>query len=115
MVDRIDPDPLTAILKAVSDPSRRKILTILVQEGPMRVGELAGRFAMSLNAVSKHIKALEEAGLVERRTEWRDHIISANLEPAQAIDAWFAQLRSSWDMRLDRLSDLMSKETTDDD
>lgn len=110
MVDRITHDPLTEILKAVADPTRRAILTILVQEGPMRVGELAGRFAMSLNAVSKHIKALEEAGLVNRRTEWREHIISADMEPTRAIDEWFAQLRSVWTMRLERLADVINEE-----
>ncbi|MEM9580929.1 MAG: helix-turn-helix domain-containing protein, partial [Pseudomonadota bacterium] len=58
MVERIDPHPLDAILKAASDPTRRAILTLLAQEGPLRVTDIHRRFDMSLNSVSKHIKVL---------------------------------------------------------
>lgn len=115
MVERSDHEPLTQILKAVSDPSRRTIMTILVQEGPMRVTELAGRFDMSLNAVSKHIKALEGAGLVSRRTEWREHLIEPQMDRLRLIDEWFAQLRSTWEMRLERLAEIISKENENDE
>ena len=81
MVDRSESDSLSEVLKAASDPNRRKILTILVQEGPLRVTDLAHRFEMSLNAVSKHIKVLEKAGLVSRRTEWREHLIAPEMAP----------------------------------
>lgn len=111
----MDDDRLTLILKAVSDPTRRAILTILVQEGPARVTDLASRFDMSLNSVSKHIKALEGAGLVSRRTEWREHLIAPEMAPLERIDAWFGQLRSTWEMRLDRLAALMAEEDDDDD
>jgi DNA-binding transcriptional ArsR family regulator len=110
MVERDDDDRLTELLKAASDPTRRAILTILAQEGPVRVTALAARFDMSLNAVSKHIKALERAGLVSRRTEWREHLIAPEMEPLRLIDTWFGQLRSIWEMGLDHLADLMSKE-----
>lgn len=109
MVEREDDARLTEILKAASDPTRRAILTILVQEGPARVTDLAGRFAISLNAVSKHIKALEKAGLVTRRTDWREHLIAPEMEPLRLIDDWFGRLRSTWDARLDRLGDLMTE------
>jgi len=110
MVEREETDPLTEALKAASDPTRRAILTILVQEGPARVTDLAGRFDMSLNAVSKHIKTLERAGLVSRRTEWREHLIAPEMGPLRLIDDWFGQLRSTWEMRLDRLATLMTEE-----
>ncbi|WP_172300388.1 helix-turn-helix transcriptional regulator [Pseudoruegeria sp. HB172150] len=115
MVEREDSDRLTEVLKAASDPNRRRILTILVQEGPLRVTDLAGRFDMSLNSVSKHIKALEKAGLVSRKTEWREHLIAPEMEPLRLIDAWFAELRSSWDMRLEHLAAIFSEENDDDD
>lgn len=115
MVDLNDSERLTEILKAVADPNRRRILTILVQEGPARVTDLASRFDMSLNAVSKHIKALEKAGLVSRKTEWREHLIAPEMAPLKLIDAWFGQLRSTWEMRLDRLADIMRKEDENDD
>ena len=106
---------LSAILKAASDPSRRRILTLLVQEGPMRVTELAGHFDVSLNAVSKHIKVLEAAGLVSRLKEWRDHVIRAELGPLNEIDHWFKQLRWAWDARLEKLDQLMTQGDTDND
>lgn len=114
MVERTEPDRLTSILKAASDPTRRAILTLLVQHGAMRVTELAEHFEMSLNSVSKHIKVLENAGLVSRKTFWREHLIEANLEPIGEIDHWFSQLRLLWDVRLEALDDLITKETSDD-
>ena len=100
----VEQSALTEILKAASDPSRREILTLLAQHGPTRVTEIAARFEMSLNAVSKHIKVLEAAGLVFRRTQWREHLIEVQLGPLSAVDQWFRQLRSIWDLRLDALS-----------
>ncbi|MDF0602589.1 metalloregulator ArsR/SmtB family transcription factor [Psychromarinibacter sp. C21-152] len=114
MVERDDSDRLTDILKAASDPNRRRILTILVQEGPLRVTDLAGRFDMSLNSVSKHIKALERAGLVSRKTEWREHLIAPEMGPLRLIDDWFAELRSTWEMRLERLAELFAEDDDDD-
>ena len=107
-------DPLTEILKATSDPTRRGILTLLAQSGPTRVTEIAARFDISLNAVSKHIKVLEQAGLVSRRTLWREHLIEVQMTPLALIDQWFAALRSIWALRLEKLDDLLTKEQTDD-
>ncbi len=109
MVEQSNTPDLTEILKAASDPSRREILTLLAQQGPTRVTEIAARFEMSLNAVSKHIKVLESAGLVSRRTLWREHLIEVRLDPLSAVDAWFRQLRSIWDLRLDALSHLLEE------
>ncbi|MGB3177250.1 MAG: metalloregulator ArsR/SmtB family transcription factor [Albidovulum sp.] len=105
---------LTEILKAAADPTRRAVLTLLAQNGPTRVTEIAARFEMSLNAVSKHIKVLESAGLVSRRTAWREHLIEVRMEPLNEIDRWFSGLRSIWAMRLDALETLLTKETDDD-
>jgi DNA-binding transcriptional ArsR family regulator len=113
MVER-DDTQLTEILKAASDPTRREILTLLAQNGPTRVTEIAARFEMSLNAVSKHIKVLEGAGLVSRRTFWREHLIEVRMEPLNQIDLWFRDLRSIWELRLEALSTLLTQETSDD-
>jgi DNA-binding transcriptional ArsR family regulator len=101
---------LSEILKAVGDTTRRSILTTLVQEGASRVTDLAVRYDMSLNSVSKHIKVLERTGLVTRRTIGRVHLIEANLEPAREIDRWFANLRSIWDLRLEQLDHVLQKQ-----
>lgn len=113
MVERDQADDLTAILKAASDPTRRAILTILVQHGTTRVTDLADHFDISLNAISKHIKVLEGAGLVSRKTSWREHLIEANLDPIGQIDQWFSQLRSIWDMRLEELDKALTEQTDD--
>ncbi len=114
MVEQIDSNALTAILKAASDPTRRSILTLLAQQGPMRVTDIHRQFDMSLNSVSKHIKALETAGLVKRRTEWREHIIEVQMAPLSSVDEWFAQLRSIWALRLEALDTLLQNGENDD-
>lgn len=110
MVERTKADPLGDILKAAADPTRRAILTLLAQEGPTRVTDIAQRFDMSLNAVSKHIKVLEAAGLVSRRTEWRAHLIEVQMEPLSFVDQWFAELRSIWALRLDALDTALKED-----
>jgi DNA-binding transcriptional ArsR family regulator len=81
MAERITPNALSELLKASSDPTRRAILTLLAQHGPMRVTDIHRQFDMSLNSVSKHIKVLERAGLVIRRTDWREHLIEVQMTP----------------------------------
>lgn len=115
MVERNTSDPLGTILKAASDPTRRSILTLLAQNGPMRVTDIHAQFEMSLNSISKHIKVLEKADLVVRRTEWREHLIEVQMAPLAAIDDWFAGLRSIWDLRLEALDSLLTAGEHDDD
>ena len=110
MVERESDTDLTAILKAAADPTRRAVMTLLAQHGPMRVTDLARHFEMSLNSVSKHIKVLESAGLVSRRTEWREHLIELKTTRLGLIDAWFAELKSIWALRLEKLDDLIETE-----
>ncbi|MEP7456770.1 metalloregulator ArsR/SmtB family transcription factor [Phyllobacterium sp. SB3] len=106
-VNEMDEDALSRILKAAGDTTRRQILTLLVQEGSMRVTSLASHFDMSLNSVSKHIKVLEEAGLVTRQTSGREHYIAAELEPLRLTEDWFVQLKSIWELRLTALENLL--------
>ncbi len=105
---------LSETLKAVGDPTRRSILTTLVQQGPTRVTELAAMYDMSLNSVSKHIKVLEKSNLVSRRTLGRVHLIEANLAPVNEVEEWFNELRSIWDIRLEALDILVTKENSND-
>ncbi len=109
----MDDDALSQILKAAGDTTRRKILTLLVQEGPLRVTALAAHFDMSLNSVSKHIKVLEEAGLVTRKTSGREHFIAAELEPLRLTEEWFGQLKSIWELRLTALDQLLAGKEDD--
>ena len=99
---------LSSLLKAVSDSTRRALLTQLCQQGPSRVTDLANFYDMSLNAISKHIKVLEKAGLVTRKTIGRSHWIEADLKQIAVIDDWFNGLKSIWALRLDKLEELMN-------
>lgn len=107
MVEYKNEQKLSDILKAASDPTRRSILTMLVQQGALRVTELAGHYDMSLNSISKHIKVLEKAGLVSRKTMGRVHLIEAELEPVAEIENWFKSLKSIWALRLESLDALI--------
>lgn len=113
MVERNDTDLLSTVLKAASDPTRRAILTLLAQEGPLRITDIAARFDISLNSVSKHIKVLETAGLVTRRTEWREHLIEVQMGPLSLVDQWFNELRSIWALRLDALEAALKEDDND--
>ncbi len=112
MVEQESHERLTAVFKAASDPTRREILTLLAQHGPLKVTEIAGRFDISLNAISKHIKVLEQANLVTRRTEWRDHLIEVQLDRLQVMNHWFDDLRSIWALRLEALETLLTEQET---
>lgn len=115
MVEYNKTQNLSDILKAASDPTRRSILTELVQQGATRVTELAAHYDMSLNSISKHIKVLEKAGLVSRKTIGRVHLIEAKLEPIQEIEAWFKNLKSIWALRLESLDALIGYDEETDD
>lgn len=87
---------------ALGDPTRRAILQRL-GSGEARVTELATPFAMSLNAVSKHIRILERAELVRRRKAGREHFLSLNPKPLDEAAAWIDQQRRFWNANLDSL------------
>jgi len=96
-------------LIALADPTRRAILTRLTQ-GSARVTEVAAPFPISLNAISKHIRILERAGLVQRRISGRDHMLSLNQQPLDETAAWIEQTRAFWTSRLDGLEALLKAE-----
>jgi uncharacterized protein YndB with AHSA1/START domain/DNA-binding transcriptional ArsR family regulator len=110
MVEYANDKDLTEILKAVSDTTRRSLLTQLCQQGPTRVTDLAEHYEMSLNAISKHLKVLEKAELVTRRTIGRTHLIEANIKRIASIEEWLNELRSIWELRLERLDEIMKTE-----
>jgi len=93
---------LDHILLALSDPTRRAILRRL-GEGEARVTDLARPFAMSLNAVSKHIRVLERAHLVRRRRAGREHLLSFNPDPLAEVATWIEAQHAFWTARLDAL------------
>src|SRR5579872_1095562 len=95
-------DDLSSVLGAISHPARRAILHRLA-DGPARVTEIAAPFDLSLNAVSKHVKVLEAAGLLDRRRHGRDHVIQFRAEPLRLVSQWVHEYERFWTERLDRL------------
>jgi DNA-binding transcriptional ArsR family regulator len=95
-------DTLDRTFAALADPTRRAILAHLTT-GQATVTELAAPFAMSLPAVSKHLKVLERAGLVvrARRAQWRPATLQT--EPLREVADWLEDYRHLWEDRLDRL------------
>ena len=107
MVEYSNNKILTELFKAVSDTTRRSLLTQLCQQGASRVTDLADNYDISLNAISKHIKVLENAGLVTRKTIGRTHLIKANIKRVKLAENWFKELKSIWEFRLDKFAELM--------
>jgi DNA-binding transcriptional ArsR family regulator len=95
-------DDLSTVLGAISNPSRRAILHRLA-DGPARVTEIAAPFDLSLNAVSKHLKVLEGAGLIGREVQGRDHLIRFRGEPLRMVSTWVHEYERFWTEGLDRL------------
>jgi DNA-binding transcriptional ArsR family regulator len=95
-------DKLTATLSALADPTRRAILMRL-SRGEATVSELAQPFAMSLPAVSRHLKVLARAGLISqgREAQWRPCRLEAR--PLREVATWVDRYRKHWEVSLDRL------------
>jgi DNA-binding transcriptional ArsR family regulator len=103
-------DALSATLAALADPTRRAILSRLSQ-GAATVNELAEPFDISLPAVSRHLKVLENAGLISRGREaqWRPCRLEA--EPLKAVDGWLSKYRKFWEGSFDRMDAYLAQIT----
>ena len=110
-------DQLSSTFSALADPTRRAILTRLA-DGERSVGELAEPFDMSMPAITKHLKVLEKAGLIERgrKAQWRPCRLKA--EPLKKAADWIGGYRQFWEESFDRLDvylkELQEKEKNDD-
>jgi len=94
-------DQLTDVLTAISHPTRRAIIGQLAK-GPARFLDVAKPFDTALNAVTKHLKLLERAGLIERRKQGREVFISFRAEPLRAVAGWVHEYERFWNERLDQ-------------
>ena len=97
---------LDAVFAALADPTRRAIIERL-SRSEARVTEVAEPFAMTLNAVSKHIRVLEASGVVARRRHGREHILSINTGSLDEVDGWIEAVRRYWEQRLDAMERLL--------
>ncbi len=101
-------DQLTTVFAALADPTRRDILARL-GVADATVGDLAAPYPISLPAVSRHLKVLQDAGLVTRttRAQWRTNHLRT--EPLHEAGAWIGHLTQVWTERLDRLGDHLDR------
>lgn len=102
------PAVLNRTFAALADPTRRRILAQLAQ-GDRCVTRLARRHAMSLPAVSKHLRVLEKAGLLRRRRYGRVHEMQLEAKPLKQAAQWVEEYRKFWEGSLDRLADYLEK------
>lgn len=105
----LDPARLDAVFHALGDATRRAMLRELAA-GERSVGDLARPFAMSLAAASKHVKALEAAGLARREVRGRTHLIRLEPAPLAAARDWIAFYERFWTGRLDDLDRLLRED-----
>ena len=91
-----------AVFRAVSDPTRRQILSIL-RHGQQTVGSIAGNFRMSRPAISKHLRQLHSAGLINTRREGTASYCSLNARPLSLLNDWVHEYEQFWSHSLNRL------------
>ena len=106
MVTATAPDPISSTFAALADPTRRAILSRLAS-GEASVTELAQPFAISLPAISKHLKVLQRAGLITRGREaqWRPCRLEA--APLKDVADWVERYRQNWEESFDRLDEYL--------
>jgi DNA-binding transcriptional ArsR family regulator len=98
-------DQLSDVMNAISHPSRRAIIGQLAASGPARFTDVAKPLDVTLNAVTKHLKLLERAGLISREKRGREVFISLHPEPLRLVSAWMHEYERYWTKQLDRFED----------
>jgi DNA-binding transcriptional ArsR family regulator len=99
-------DQLSAVFGALADPTRRAILARLT-EGDANVAELAAPFKMSQPAISRHLKVLEQAGLISRQRRATARLSHLEAEPLREATKWLISYQEYWDESYDRLDELL--------
>lgn len=105
---------LSTTFAALADPTRRVILERL-SRGEATPGELARPLRISWPAVTKHLRVLERAGLLQRRRRGRNHVLTLEPEPMKQADAWIATYRRFWEGTFDALADYLERGATKTD
>jgi DNA-binding transcriptional ArsR family regulator len=105
----VEPEHLDAVFAALGDPTRRAILARLRSTRTVTVTEIAEPFEMTLNAISKHVKVLERAGLIRRQVIGREHHLSLQGAPMSRAARWLMDYQQFWEDRLDRMGQVLAK------
>lgn len=99
---------MDAVFSALADPTRRRIVEKLARR-PLTVGEIAEHFSISQPGISKHVRVLEESGLLTREIDGRFHRCTLSPEAMAAASSWIEEQRSFWNATLDRLDSLLKE------
>jgi len=100
---------MLTMLSALAEPNRLHIVELL-RDGPCSVGEIAERLGMRQPQVSKHLRVLSDAGVVEAHPVAQQRIYQLRPQPFQELDAWLESYRRIWDARFDRLEEYLRDE-----
>jgi DNA-binding transcriptional ArsR family regulator len=107
----VNTSPLDEIFSALGDPTRRRILERLARKR-LTVGEIAGEFPMSQPAISKHVRILEESGLLKREVVGRTHYCSLSPAAMDSAARWIERQRKYWNETLDRLERVLADDAS---
>ena len=102
---------LDAVFAALADSTRRKIVERLLATGELNVGDVAAPFAMTTQAISRHLQVLERAGLIERRVERQWRYVRMRSDALEPVESWLSQQRRYWTSALDRLETVAAQQT----
>ena len=105
------PRNLDAVFSALGDPIRRRMVERLAR-GPLSIGELAAGFPVSQPAISRHVRVLEESGLLQRQVLGRVHRCTLSSATMDAVSTWIERQRRFWNAALDRLDALLTDSPT---
>lgn len=100
------------VFQAIADPTRREIINMVASDS-MNLNAIAGNFGMSRQAVSLHIKILEECGLITINRQGRERYCKAQLDALKEVHEWTEQYRVFWTRKLDALKNFLEKENTE--
>jgi DNA-binding transcriptional ArsR family regulator len=101
-------DSITRLFKAIADPTRRDIFhALIIASSALSITQICTQFEITRQGVTKHIKTLEEAGLIHIETKGRERFCNANATPLKEINKWVKFYEQFWDDSLDSLSDYL--------
>lgn len=102
-------DNITKLFKAVADPTRREIFhALIIASSTLSISQIANQFDMSRQGVTKHIKTLEEAGLITLNNKGRERFCYANAKPLSELNKWLKFYEQFWDDSLDNLDNYLN-------
>ena len=106
-------DSITRLFKAIADPTRRDIFHVLIiASSALSITQICTQFEITRQGVTKHIKTLEDAGLIHIETKGRERFCNANATPLKEINKWVKFYEQFWDDSLDNLSDYLDSKNS---